>query len=81
MQCVMCQPRESSRWLPTRPASWSQELEGEVVKDTLGLQSRASNTNRFRVGNPQPPSFWSNLKTFFLPHVKEMILAGGEPVS
>src|SRR5262245_55182502 len=75
MQCVMCQPRESSRWLPTA-RKLSQALEGEEVKDTWDFKS-SIDTNRFEWY--RNPEFWSNLETF-LPHVQELILAGGEPL-
>jgi hypothetical protein len=71
---VMCQPRESSRWLPTA-RKLSQALEGGELKDTWDFKS-SIDTNRFEWY--RNPEFWSNLKTF-LPHVKELILAGGEP--
>ena len=74
MQCVMCQPRESSRWLPTA-RKLSQLCEDEELKDTWTSKS-AIDTSRFEWY--RNPEFWSNLKTF-LPHVKEVILAGGEP--
>ena len=73
MQCVMCHPRESSRWLPTA-RKLSQLCEGDELKDTWEFKS--ADTGRFEWY--RNPEFWSNLETF-LPHVKELILAGGEP--
>jgi MoaA/NifB/PqqE/SkfB family radical SAM enzyme len=75
MQCVMCQPRESSRWLPTA-RKLSQAFEGGELKDTWDFKS-SINANRFEWY--RNPEFWSQLKVF-LPHVKELILAGGEPL-
>src|SRR5262249_24122786 len=75
MQCVMCQPRESSRWLPTA-RKLSQAFEGGELKDTWDFKS-SINASRFEWY--RNPEFWSQLKTF-LPHVKELILAGGEPL-
>lgn len=74
MQCIMCQPRESSRWLPAakRLSEMCQDAE---LKREFALQS-AIDASRFEWY--RNPEFWSNLKTF-LPHVKEILLAGGEP--
>lgn len=74
MQCVMCQPRESSRWLPA-----ARKL-SEICRDTE-LKREFSVQSTLDVGRFEwyrNAEFWSNLKTF-LPHVKEIILAGGEP--
>ena len=75
MQCVMCQPRESSRWLPTA-RRLSELCAGPGAEGDAGASSRASTPSRFEWY--RNPEFWSNLETF-LPHVKELILAGGEP--
>jgi hypothetical protein len=74
LECVMCQPRESSRWLPTarKLSELSQDRE---LKKTWKLKS---NIDAGRFEWYRNAEFWSNLKTF-LPHVKEIILAGGEP--
>jgi hypothetical protein len=74
MQCVMCQPRESSRWLPTA-RKLSQLFEGGELKDTWDFKS-SIDAGRFEWY--RNPEFWSNLETF-LPHVKELVIAGGEP--
>lgn len=74
MQCVMCQPRESSRWLPTA-RKLSELAEDPELKETWDFKA-AIDTNRFEWY--RNPAFWSNLRTF-LPNVKELIVAGGEP--
>lgn len=74
MQCVMCQPRESSRWLPAA-RRLSEICQDTELKRELSAQL-ALDVGRFEWY--RNVEFWSNLKTF-LPHVKEIILAGGEP--
>ncbi len=74
MQCVMCQPRESSRWLPAA-RKLSEICQDAELKREFTVQSNLD-TSRFEWY--RNTEFWSNLKTF-LPHVKEIILAGGEP--
>jgi MoaA/NifB/PqqE/SkfB family radical SAM enzyme len=74
LQCVMCQPRESSRWLPTAQ-KLSELCQDKELKNEWKFKS-SIDTSRFEWY--RNTAFWSNLKTF-LPHVKEIILAGGEP--
>jgi MoaA/NifB/PqqE/SkfB family radical SAM enzyme len=74
MQCVMCQPRESSRWLPTA-RRLTELCEDPELKRAWRWRS-SIDTERF--GWYRNPEFWSELKSF-LPHVQEVILAGGEP--
>ena len=74
MQCVMCQPRESSRWLPTA-RRLSELVQDPGLKETWSFKA-GINSERFRWY--RNPEFWSHLRTL-LPHVKELILAGGEP--
>jgi MoaA/NifB/PqqE/SkfB family radical SAM enzyme len=74
MQCVMCQPRESSRWLPT--ARRLSELVREPGLKEAWSDKAGIDSERFRWY--RNPDFWSHLRTL-LPHVKELILAGGEP--
>ena len=74
MQCIMCQPRESSRWLPAAKKLSELCQDGELKRELkFGSTIDASRFEWYRNAE-----FWSNLKTF-LPHVKEIILAGGEP--
>lgn len=75
MQCVMCQPRDSSRWLPLakqlRDISQERELTAE-----WGFKA---GLDRHKFEWYRNPEFWSKLKSF-LPDVREIILAGGEPL-
>jgi MoaA/NifB/PqqE/SkfB family radical SAM enzyme len=75
MQCVMCQPRESSRWLPLarRLSDLSEDRE---LADEWGFKA---GIDRDRFGWYRNPEFWSNVKSF-LPDVREIIFAGGEPL-
>jgi hypothetical protein len=74
MQCVMCQPRESSRWLPLarRLSELSQDRQQRREwHDKAGIvQSRFEWYRQ--------PEFWSNL-TRFAPGLRQIHLAGGEP--
>ena len=74
LQCIMCQPRESSRWLSTaqKLAELSHDRE---LKSLWDFKANIDNSNFEWYRNRE---FWANLQTF-LPHVKEIILAGGEP--
>jgi MoaA/NifB/PqqE/SkfB family radical SAM enzyme len=74
MQCVMCQPRESSRWLPAARKLSEICQDGELKREFTA--QAALDSSRFEWY--RNAEFWENLKTF-LPHVKEIILAGGEP--
>jgi MoaA/NifB/PqqE/SkfB family radical SAM enzyme len=74
MQCIMCHPRESSRWLPAARAL-------SAICQDAELQKELTDRSIFDTGRLEwyrNAAFWSNLKTF-LPHVKQIILAGGEP--
>jgi hypothetical protein len=74
MQCIMCQPHESSRWvLPARElaaSSQNKELKREWKFRSL------INPKRFEWYRND--SFWSDLKSF-LPRIKEVTIGGGEP--
>ena len=74
MQCVMCQPRESSRWLAAA-RKISELCQDKKLKTEWRLWSMVDGS-RFEWYRNE--ASWSNLKTF-LPHVKEIIIAGGEP--
>jgi len=74
LQCVMCQPRESSRWLPA-----SKQMVVVCKDDDLASQLTAGaalDQTRFEWSRGE--AFWKDLKQL-LPGVKEIILAGGEP--
>lgn len=74
MQCVMCQPRESSRWLPAAKKI-SEICNNPVLKKEFTVQATIA-AGRFEWYRNS--DFWTNLRTF-LPDVREIILAGGEP--
>jgi len=74
MTCIMCQPRESSRWVPA-----ARRLSTLVRDNQLKHEWRfKSLIEARRFEWYRNAAFWENLKSF-LPHVKEIILAGGEP--
>ena len=74
LQCIMCEPLESSRWLSTaqKLAELSHDRE---LKNLWDFKANIDNSSFEWYRNRE---FWANLQTF-LPHVKEIILAGGEP--
>jgi MoaA/NifB/PqqE/SkfB family radical SAM enzyme len=75
MQCVMCQPRESSRWLPL-----ARRLRN--LSEDRGLAAEWSfkaGVDRGRLEWYRNTAFWSDLKSL-LPHVREIVFAGGEPL-
>jgi MoaA/NifB/PqqE/SkfB family radical SAM enzyme len=74
MQCIMCEPRQSSRWVAAA-RKLSQMSQQQELKNVWRLKG-AIPANRFEWYRNN--AFWDNLKTF-LPAVKEIILAGGEP--
>jgi pyruvate-formate lyase-activating enzyme len=74
MRCVMCQPRESSRWLPLA-RRLSDAAEDQELKDDLSFKSSIDASRFAWYRNAE---LWSDLKAL-LPHVQELILAGGEP--
>jgi len=74
LQCVMCQPRESSRWLPA-----AQSLVSLCRNEGLKVQlASAAAIEPSRFDWSRTGAFWDDLRSF-LPGVKEIILAGGEP--
>jgi len=74
MQCIMCQPRESSRWVAAA-RTLSALSQDPQLRDEWSFRAQidGSRFEWYRNG-----TFWENLKSF-LPSVKEMIIAGGEP--
>ena len=70
----MCQPRESSRWVAAA-RTLSALSQDPQLRDEWSFRARidGSRFEWYRNG-----TFWENLKSF-LPSVKEMIIAGGEP--
>ena len=74
MECVMCQPNESSRWsLAARKLS--ELAQAEELKNEWRARSLI---NRERFEWYRKGEFWASLKAF-LPHVNEITLGGGEP--
>ena len=74
MQCIMCRPRESSRW--AQVAQKMNELSAEEHAPTEWHFSGAIETDRLQWYRNE--EFWSDLKSH-LPYIKEVVLAGGEP--
>jgi pyruvate-formate lyase-activating enzyme len=75
LQCIICQPRESSKWVNGADKLLDQitntELKSEwEYKKNIKIDSYEWYKN---------DSFWNNLKTI-LPHIREIIIAGGEPM-
>jgi molybdenum cofactor biosynthesis enzyme MoaA len=73
MQCLMCRPQESSRWMQV--AQRMSEISQQSKPETWHFSSPIE---RDRFEWYRNEEFWSNLKTL-LPHMKEVVLAGGEP--
>lgn len=75
LQCIMCQPRESSKWVQLADklvgATGDLQLKGEWVwKNQIKFESYEWYKNE---------TFWKDLKDI-LPSVRELIIAGGEPM-
>ncbi len=74
MECVMCHPRESSRWV-LAAQKLSELFQDKELKNAWRFRSLMGKSRFEWYRNT---AFWANLKTF-LPYMKEIILAGGEP--
>ena len=75
LQCVMCQPRESSKWKGA-----GAKFLGELRDKSLVKEWKYKNdikVEQFEWYRNQ--SFWANLKEF-LPTLREIIVGGGEPM-
>ncbi len=75
LQCVMCQPRESSKW---------QGAGKKFLKElkNISLKYEWRNKNNIRVEKFEwyrNEKFWENLREF-LPTLREIIIGGGEPM-
>ncbi|MCB0378542.1 MAG: twitch domain-containing radical SAM protein [Bdellovibrionales bacterium] len=75
LQCVMCQPRDSSKW---------KGLASQILQDLRdrALVSEWKYKNNIKVENFEwyrNESFWQDLKSF-LPTLRELIIGGGEPM-
>ena len=75
LQCVMCRPQDSSRWVVT-----AKKLTEQLSDSTLkGEWSYKSNINLEQFEWYQRPEIWNELEKH-LPSMREIILAGGEPM-
>lgn len=74
MQCIMCQPRESSRWLPAA-RQLSELTSNQDLKNDFRYKVLI-NQNQFEWYRNE--NFWTNLRAL-LPKIKEIVIAGGEP--
>ncbi len=75
LQCVMCQPRESSKWKGAGN-KFLQELRDKSLKKEWKYKNniKVEHFEWYRNAN-----FWANLKSF-LPTLREIIIGGGEPM-
>ncbi|MBC7466404.1 MAG: radical SAM protein [Bdellovibrio sp.] len=75
LQCVMCQPRESSKW-----ASLSEKVINEVTDSELKSEWKYKRDIKIESYEwYKNAEFWANLKKI-LPFIREIIIAGGEPM-
>lgn len=75
LQCIMCQPRESSKWVGTAP-----KIHNAVTNSTLKAEWKFK--QEINVSNYEwykNTTFWESLKKT-IPHLREIIIAGGEPM-
>ncbi len=75
LQCVMCQPRESSKWRSAGKA-FQREL------SNISLKHEWRNKNNIKSEKFEwyrNEKFWDNLYNF-LPSLRELIVGGGEPM-
>lgn len=75
LQCVMCQPRESSKWKPAAE-KLLKEIKGVKLKGEWFYKNNIKMENYEWYRNEK---FWENLKSF-LPTLREVIIGGGEPM-
>ena len=76
LQCVMCQPRESSKW-----AAGTKTLVDNLEHD-LSLKGEWQHKSNIKLELYEwykNERFWDNLKKL-LPHMREIIVGGGEPM-
>ncbi len=75
LQCIMCQPRESSKWV-----SLASKIHDSV--HSLSLKAEWKYKQNIKVENYEwykNEEFWNALKET-IPHLREIIIAGGEPM-
>jgi len=78
MQCVMCQPRESSRWLPLARRLSELSAAAQEWEMAAGWEFQAGIDQR-RFAWYRRPEFWTSLRSL-LPDLRRVIFAGGEPL-
>ncbi|MEM7646802.1 MAG: twitch domain-containing radical SAM protein, partial [Pseudomonadota bacterium] len=75
LQCVMCQPRESSKWNGAAKKFIGELRDQSLVKEwNYKRNIKVENFEWYRNS-----IFWENLKSF-LPTLREIIIGGGEPM-
>jgi pyruvate-formate lyase-activating enzyme len=75
LQCIMCQPRESSRWL-VNAKKLGQTLNDRDLINEWNHKSRIQ-VDRFEWY--KNTEFWKSLENF-VPDLREIIMGGGEPL-
>lgn len=75
LQCIMCQPRESSKWV-SLAEKVSANLQDSELKSEWNFKKKIKLESYEWYKNT---NFWSNLKKI-LPSIREIIIAGGEPM-
>jgi MoaA/NifB/PqqE/SkfB family radical SAM enzyme len=75
LQCIMCQPRDSSRWLANARRLSSTLQDRDLVNEwTYKSQISVEKFEWYKNA-----AFWDGLDSF-LPYLREIIIAGGEPM-
>ena len=75
LQCIMCQPRESSKWNGAADSFLKQLRNSSLVKEwSYKRNIKVEKFEWYRNEN-----FWENLESF-LPTLREIIIGGGEPM-
>lgn len=75
LQCIMCQPRESSRWI--KLAEQIAEFTNDVDLKNEWNYKRNIDTTKFDWYKKE--QFWESMR-FMIPDIQEIILGGGEPL-
>lgn len=75
LQCVMCQPQESSRWVGAAKKI-ANMVDDPALKGEWDYKSKI-NVNLFEWYKQE--NFWEQLEEMF-PDMREIIIAGGEPM-
>lgn len=75
LQCIMCQPRESSKW-----TSLATKIKDSVESSELKSEWRyKSDIQVSQYEWYKNEAFWQSLREM-IPHLREIIIAGGEPM-